>query len=360
VAPAYSNSVIHVRDASKAAGILSSLIRSGNDAFTAEMKEKYDRLRETHNLKKNGNRLISLVEARDNGFKTDWGNYRPPVPAKLGLHILTKINLKEVSEYIDWTSFFFAWKLAGKYPAIFDDPAKGEEAKKLFNDAQEYLCKIIDKNLIELKAVFGLYPAAAAGDSVKVFSSDRKTQISEFTFLRNQEQKAQGTPNLSLADFIAPELSGTEDYIGAFAVTATLDVMASKEFGDDDYSTIMLRLICDRFAEAAAEWLHFKVKTEYWGKNTRGIRPAPGYPACPDHTEKRVLFNLLEAEKNINATLTENFAMTPLSAVCGYFFSHPDASYFNLGKIDDEQLANYAKRKNFTLEEAKKWLAPNI
>jgi 5-methyltetrahydrofolate--homocysteine methyltransferase len=230
---------------------------------------------------------------------------------------------------------------------------------------------IIDKKLIELRAVFGLYPAATADDSVKLFSeSDKKRQIAEFTFLRNQEQKPSGTPNLSLSDFIAPESTRIEDYIGAFAVTATL----AEKSGDDDYSTLMLRIISDRLAEATAEWLHFKVRTEFWGyaKNEnltiddmlkgkyRGIRPAPGYPACPDHTEKRVIFDLLDAEKNIDAALTENFAITPPSAVCGYFFSHPDAAYFNVGKIDGEQLADYAKRKNFALKEAKKWLDQNL
>jgi 5-methyltetrahydrofolate--homocysteine methyltransferase len=348
VAPAYSNSVIHVRDASKAAGVLSSLIRSGNDDFTTEMKAKYDKLRETHNLKNSNQTLISLADARGNKFKTDWENYRPPVPAKLGTHVLHNIDLKEVSEFIDWTMFFSAWKLSGRVPTIFDDAVKGEEAKKLFADAQEFLQKIIDNRLIELRAVFGLYPAVAVGDSVKV-------EKQEFTFLRNQEQKPSGTPNLSLSDFIAPESSGVEDYIGAFAVTAT----PVEEFGNDDYSTIMLRILCDRFAEATAEWLHFKVRTEYWGFY-RGIRPAPGYPACPDHTEKRVLFDLLEAEKNIGAALTENFAITPPSAVCGYFFSHPNSAYFNIEKIDSEQPADYAKRKNFTLENAKKWLATNL
>jgi 5-methyltetrahydrofolate--homocysteine methyltransferase len=320
------------------------------------MKEKYDKLRETHNLKNNSRALISLTEARDNRFKTDWKNYTPPAPAKQGLHILKNIDIKEVAEFIDWTSFFYAWKLTGKYPAIFNDTLKGEEAKKLFGDAQECLRTIIDKKLIALKAVFGLYPAVTVGDSVKVFSnSDKKKQISEFTFLRNQEQKTQGVPNMSLSDFVAPESSGIDDYIGAFAVTATLADVAK----DDDYQTIMLRIISDRLAEAATEWLHFKVRTEYW-VCSKGIRPAPGYAACPDHSEKRVIFDLLEAEKNIEAALTENFAIIPPSAVCGYFFSHPNSSYFNLGKIDGEQFADYAKRKNFTLEEAKKWLAPNL
>ncbi|MDR2887310.1 MAG: methionine synthase [Bacteroidales bacterium] len=376
LAPVYSNTVIHVKDASKAAGVMSSLMRNDNNAFIAETKAKYDRLRKEHNRGKNNQPIVSLAKARDNRFETEWKNYSPPIPARPGLHVLNNINIKQVSEFINWSFFFSAWKLPGNYPFIFNDPVKGEEAGKLFGDAQEYLRIITDKKLIEIKAALGLYPAVSAGDSVKVFSPfhGKKIQAAQLTFLRNQEKKEREAPNLSLADFIAPETSGIEDHIGIFAVTATLSETAVTEFDNSHYTSIMLRTISDRLAEAATEWLHLRVRTEYWGYAAnenlsvgdmfkgkyRGIRPAPGYSACPDHTEKRILFNLLGAEKNIGAALTENFAMTPAAAVCGYLFSHPGSTYFNVGKIDAEQLADYAKRKNFTPKEAEKWLAANL
>ena len=375
VAPAYSNSVIHVKDASKAAGVLSSLMQKDNSEYVKSIKEKYRKMREAHSARQPDINLISLTEARDNRYITDWNSYNIRVPLKPGHHVLHNIDLKELSGFIDWTFFFFSWKISGKYPAIFNDPVKGPEAKKLFDDGQKYLKEIIDKNLLETRAVFGLYPAVADGDDVKVYADvKRKKQISRFTFLRNQELKEKGVPNLSLADFIAPESSGLTDYLGAFVVTAALDNEAIKQYADDDYASIMIRILSDRLAEAVAEWLHMKIRTEYWGYDINekltidemlklryhGIRPAPGYPACPDHTEKRILFDLLEAEKNIGAELTENFAMIPPASVSGYFFSHPGSSYFNIGKIGSDQLADYAKRKNFAPDEAGKWLAPNL
>jgi 5-methyltetrahydrofolate--homocysteine methyltransferase len=288
---------------------------------------------------------------------------------------LPEIDLDVLSGYIDWTYFFFAWKISGKYPAIFSDPVKGEEARKLFDDARLYLKKIIDLKLIAARSVFGIFPAVSEGDDVKVFSeSDRKEVKTIFRFLRNQEHKDKGVPNLSLSDYIAPESTGLTDHIGAFVVTASIDDEAMKAFKDDDYATIMIRILSDRLAEAAAEWLHEKIRKEYWayapGENLdidnllklkyKGIRPAPGYPACPDHTEKRVLFDLLGAEKKIGAELTENFAMIPPASVSGYIFSHPRSTYFNIGKIGPDQLKDYSLRKNMTIEEAARWLAPNL
>jgi 5-methyltetrahydrofolate--homocysteine methyltransferase len=375
VAPAYSNAVIHVKDASKAAGVLSSLMQDDNSAYVRSVREKYNKMREDHSSRRAESNLISLEDARNNRLITDWNNYNIRVPLKPGHHILHNIDLKELSEYIDWTFFFFSWKISGKYPAIFDDPVKGTEARKLFNDGLKYLNEIIDKKLLEAKAVFGIYPAVSDGDDVKLFSSGtKKEQISRFAFLRNQEQKEKGVPNLCLADYIAPEASGITDYIGAFVVTAALDNEALKQYADDDYASIMIRILSDRLAEAVAEWLHMKIRTEYWGYDVdekltideilklryHGIRPAPGYPACPDHTEKRVIFDLLGAEKNIGAELTENFAMVPPASVSGYFFSHPASSYFNIGKLAGDQLADYGKRKNFAPAEVRKWLAPNI
>ncbi len=384
IAPVYSRSVIHVKDASKAAGVLSALLKEDNKEYVSSVSEKYRKMRETHASRHEEKNLLSIADARNNRLKTDWNSYKIIEPFKPGYHLIEEIDLKELSKYIDWTFFFFAWKLSGKYPAIFSDPVKGAEAKKLFADAQHYLDEIISKKLITAKAVFGLYPAVSEGDDIIVYS-DRKgntpqaplkggEEVKFFRFLRNQEQKEKGVPNLSLSDFIAPQTSGLTDYLGAFVVTADIDDKKFRLYKEDDYATIMIRILSDRFAEAAAEWLHEKVRKEYWGYAAgedltieemlsvkyKGIRPAPGYPACPDHTEKRVLFDLLDAEASIGVGLTENFAMTPPATVSGYFFSHPASSYFNIGRIGTDQLKDYAARKNMTVEEAARWLAPNL
>ncbi len=375
VAPAYSNTVIHVKDASKAAGVLSSLLQKDNVAYITEVRNKYKRMREDHSSRQTEKSLISISDARKNGYHTDWQTYKIFDPVKPGHHVLDSVDLNELTEYIDWTFFFFSWKLSGKYPAIFNDPLKGEEAKKLFADAQKFLRIAIDQKILEAKAVFGIYPAVSEGDDIKVFSDKRgKELLTIFRFLRNQEKKEKGVPNLSLSDYIAPETSGLIDNIGTFVVTVPIDNEKLNKFKEDDYATIMIRILSDRFAEAAAEWLHEKIRTDYWGYapqeklpiedllklKYKGIRPAPGYPACPDHTEKRVLFDLLSAEKHIGAELTENYAMVPPASVSGFFFSHPGSSYFNIGKINSDQLKDYAFRKNMTIEEASKWLAPNL
>jgi Methionine synthase I, cobalamin-binding domain len=375
VAPAYSNSVIHVKDASKAAGVLSSLLQKDNSTYVASVKAKYKKMREDHSSRQTIKNLLSLKEARGNKYFTDWQTIKLFEPEKPGLHIFHDIDLNVLKSYIDWTYFFFAWKLSGKYPGIFSDPVKGVEAKKLFDDAQMYLKKVIDQKLLTAKAVFGLFPAVSDGDDVKVFSDKSKKKIKfVFRFLRNQEPKEKGVPNLSLSDYVAPEGAGPDDWIGAFVVTADIDNEAFRKYKEDDYATIMIRILSDRLAEAAAEWLHEKIRREYWGYakhenltidemlklKYKGIRPAPGYPACPDHTEKQVIFDLLGAEKAIGAALTENFAMMPPASVSGYIFSHPGSTYFNLGKINSDQLKDYAKRKNFTNDEAAKWLSPNL
>jgi len=375
VAPAYSNSVIHVKDASKAAGVLSGLLQKDNSGYVSAIRDKYKKLREDHSSRQTEKNLLSINEARKNKYVTDWKTINLFEPEKPGLHVLHGIDINELVGYIDWTFFFFAWKLSGKYPAIFSDPVKGVEAKKLFDDAQMYLKKVIDEKLLEARAVFGLFPAVSDGDDVKVFSDKSKKEIkSVFRFLRNQEKKEKGVPNLSLSDYIAPETTGLTDNIGAFVVTANLDNVALGRYKDDDYAIIMIRILSDRMAEAIAEWLHEKIRREYWGYAVqenlpieellklkyKGIRPAPGYPACPDHTEKRVLFDLLGAEKAIGAELTENFAMVPPASVSGYFFAHPGSAYFNIGKIGPDQLKDYALRKNMTINEAARWLAPNL
>jgi 5-methyltetrahydrofolate--homocysteine methyltransferase len=375
VAPAYSNSVIHVKDASKAAGVLASLFQKDNSSYVESIKTKYRKMRDDHSSRQTEKKLLSLSEARKNKFISDWQSIRLTEPGKPGLHIFHDIDLNELKGYIDWTFFFFAWKISGKYPAIFSDPVKGAEAKKLFADAQMYLKKIIDEKILTSKAVFGLFPAASDRDDVKVFSDKgRKKVKSVFRFLRNQEPKENDVPNLSLSDYIAPESTGLNDWIGAFVVTASIDNEKFDRYKEDDYATIMIRILSDRIAEAAAEWLHELIRKEYWGYakdedlkiddllrvKYKGIRPAPGYPACSDHTEKQVIFDLLGAEKAIGAALTENFAMIPPASVSGYIFSHPGSTYFNIGKIDSDQLNDYAKRKNFTKDEAAKWLSPNL
>lgn len=412
IAPTYSNAVIHVKDASKAAGVLSALSQRDNSKYVAAVAEKYRKLSSGHNSRQMEKRLLSIADARKNRLISDWDTSSDwntgflPQPVKPGIHEMHDIDLKELCNYIDWTFFFFAWKVSGKYPAIFNDPVKGPEAKKLFDDAQRYLNEIIDKKLLTAKAVFGLFPAVSEGDDVVVFStndsngrSDRnsgnppKNVAATFHFLRNQELKESGIPNLSLADFVAPASvvdrterqvheskagqtgnMGQTDNLGLFVVTAALDEEKFAHYQEDDYASIMIRILTDRLAEAAAEWLHEKVRKEFWGYSPdeklsleqmlsakyRGIRPAPGYPACPDHTEKRVLFDVLQAERRIGVRLTENFTMVPAASVSGYFFSHPASSYFNIGKIGQDQLKDYSERKKMTLEEAARWLAPNL
>lgn len=374
IAPSYSKPVIYVKDASKTAGVLAGLNDSGNkDKFAQTIAEKYEKLRIEHGSAKEARKLVSLEKARENGLKTAWDEMKLVKPLVPGVTVLGNMDLNEIEKYIDWTFFFFAWKITGKYPSIFDDPVKGEEARKLFADAQHYLKEIREKKLISARGVVGLFNAASSGDDVFVKPGKGRDEVA-LRFLRNQEQKEEGKANLCLADYISPASSGREDYIGAFAVTADIDETKLKEYQDDDYAIFMIRILGDRIAEAAAELVHEKIRKEYWGfapgeslspeelfRNAfRGIRPAPGYPACPDHSEKKTLFELLQAEKNIGITLTENFAMVPVSSVSAYVFSHPGSSYFNLGKVKEDQLRDYAKRKNISFEEASRWLSQNI
>jgi 5-methyltetrahydrofolate--homocysteine methyltransferase len=375
VDPAYSGAVIHVKDASKAAGIISALKKEDNSAYIKTVKDKYRKLRTDHDSRHQEKNLISLANARKNKFVTDWEHYNIYKPANPGKHVLEEIDLETLYKYIDWTYFFFAWKISGKYPSIFDDPVKGTEARKIYDDAQVYLKLILDEKLISTKGVFGLYPAISEGDDVIVFKDGKRNEgQTVFRFLRNQEKKDSGVPNLSLSDYIMPKGNDVTDWIGTFVVAADIDNEKYLKYKDDDYASIMIRILSDRIAEAAAEWLHEKIRREYWAYapdenlsvddvlklKYKGIRPAPGYPACPDHTEKQVIFDLLEAEKAIGARLTENFAMIPAAAVSGYIFSHPGSTYFNLGKIDNDQLSDYALRKGFTNEEAARWLSPNL
>jgi 5-methyltetrahydrofolate--homocysteine methyltransferase len=376
IAPSYSHPVVHVRDASKTAGVLSGLLeKAATGKYATSVADKYEKLRLEHAAAQKSRIILPIEKARDNRLLTDWTDYNPPVPSNPGRHVIEDFDLKDLISYIDWTFFFYAWKVSGIYPDVLTDPEKGEEARKLYDDAQRYLKDIEEHRIIKVNGIFGLFPAVSSGDDVRVnYNTENRQDNVILRFLRNQEPKNPGVHNLSLSDFIAPESSGVRDYIGAFVVTADVHEEMLKRYNGDDYSIIMIRILGDRIAEAAAEFLHEKIRKVHWGYapdenlsprelfkiRYRGIRPAPGYPACPDHTEKKVLFDLLDAERLIGVTLTENFAMVPVSAVSGYIFSHPKSSYFNIGKIGADQLEDYAKRKKITIEEAARWLSPNL
>ncbi|HEU4650198.1 MAG TPA: vitamin B12 dependent-methionine synthase activation domain-containing protein, partial [Croceibacterium sp.] len=322
--------------------------------------------------------LLSLAEARNRGLKTDWSKYRAVRPKTTGLVSLERYPLAELVDYIDWSPFFQAWELSGAYPRILEDPVVGEAARKLFAEAQDALKRIVRDQLITLNGVFGLFPAARVNDDdIEIYADEgRRTTMMTWHNLRQQNVKPSGRPNLCLADFVAPKASGVEDWVGAFAVSAGgIEArVAELERANDDYAAIMLKVLADRFAEAFAERLHERVRREFWGyaadealgreqliaEAYRGIRPAPGYPACPDHTAKGPLFRLLEAEKRTGMKLTESFAMLPASAVSGFYLAHPEASYFAVGKVGKDQVEDYARRAGMPLSEAEKWLAPYL
>ncbi|KAF0203086.1 MAG: 5-methyltetrahydrofolate--homocysteine [Bacteroidetes bacterium] len=377
IAPGYSSPVIHVRDASRAIGVVSSLLSvDQKPAFTASIAGKYAGLREKHLNTRAGVTYLSLQKARENRFNPDWQAYTPPIPRKTGIIRFSDWPLEEISHYIDWTYFFYAWKIGAKYPDIFSDPEKGVEAQKLFDDAQILLKRMIDEKMVQADGVIGLFPAQAINESVELIDENTGLPVTAFHFLRNQEEKEAGVQNLCLADFIAPKDAGKRDYIGFFAVTAGLGVEKHAEkfvAENDDYNAIMVKILSDRLAEAFAEVLHLYVRKEFWGyapdenlelqqildEGYQGTRPAPGYPACPEHSEKRKLFDLLEVEKS-GITLTENYAMYPAASVCGYYFSHPDSQYFNVGRISNDQIVDYASRKGMSIAEVEKLLAQNL
>jgi 5-methyltetrahydrofolate--homocysteine methyltransferase len=365
IAPVYSYSGVYVKDASRAVPVLTGLM-APDGMLAGKMKEKYRRLREEHEATKRERRLISLQAARNNAFTT----VTPaPAPAMTGVINAGPVPLLELVDFIDWTFFFFAWKVNGRYPEIFNDPVKGVEAKKLYNDAVEMITRIVNEELLVAEALSGIFPAEKAGDDVKVFPAEGADPV-WFRFLRNQEEKETGHHNLCLSDFVAEK----DDHAGVFVVTVKVTEEIPPDISGDDYNNIMLRILADRFAEAAAEWLHREIRVEQWGYSAderltaeelfkvkyQGIRPAPGYPACPDHTGKQVIFDLLRAPETIGVTLTESFAMNPPASVCGYIFAGKGSSYFNVGKIDREQLEDYAKRQGITVGEAAKWLSPNL
>jgi 5-methyltetrahydrofolate--homocysteine methyltransferase len=373
-----SGTTVYVNDASRAVGVCSNLLSATlRDDYVAEIKADYAAAREQHEGKKGKANYVSLQEARAHGVKTDWKKYSPPKPKLLGVQKLEAYPLEVLVEFIDWTPFFQAWELAGRYPKILQDEVVGEEARKLFADAQAMLKKIVKEKWLTANAVFGLFPANSVNsDDVEIYTDEsRKNVAMTWHNLRQQTRKPADIPNYCLADYIAPKDSKVKDYIGGFAVTTGIGIekkMQEFEKANDDYSAIMLQALADRLAEAFAEHLHLRVRREFWGyvsdealsnddliaEKYRGIRPAPGYPACPEHSEKGPLFELLQAPKNAGITLTESFAMLPTAAVSGFYFSHPQAQYFATGKVDKDQVADYAQRKGWTLEEAERWLAP--
>jgi 5-methyltetrahydrofolate--homocysteine methyltransferase len=379
IAPNYKSPVIYVKDASRSVGVCQSLITpEGRDAFIAKVNEDHVRRREAHAGKKVKVPELSIAQARANRRRIDWTNPAPVAPRVPRVHRYDNYPLEELLGYIDWMPFFNAWEFAGKFPDILTDPVIGEAASNLYADARKMLKQIIAERWLKVRAVVGMFPANAVGDDVEVYTdASREKVATRLCFLRQQKGKSPGQPHECLADYIAPKASGVPDYIGAFAVTAGIGIEKHIErfhAAHDDYSSIMLKALADRLAEASAEHFHERVRREIWGYAAResltndqlvqeqyqGIRPAPGYPACPDHTEKAKLWELLDAEKKAGITLTDSYAMYPTAAVSGWYFSHPEARYFGVGKIDRDQLEDYAQRKGMTVEEMERWLSPNL
>ena len=377
IAPNFEGPVVHVIDASKAVTTVSSLLHAEkSEAFSTENRAQQAELRKTH-ANKSKKPLLSIKDARANRALMDWETYTPPIPEKKGIQVLENIPLDEIVPFIDWSPFFHTWELRGRYPGILEDKEIGDKATELFNDAQNLLNTIIEKKLLTAKAVYAFFPANSVEDDIEVYKdANRNTTLTTFHTLRQQAKKSQDSPNFALSDFIAPSSTGKQDYLGTFAVTVGhgVDELCAKFDTDhDDYNSIMVKALADRLAEALAEKLHKQARQEWgYGKNEnlssedlvreryQGIRPAPGYPACPDHTEKPLIWELMQVEKNTGIKLTESCAMWPASSVSGLYFSHPSSKYFAVGKINRDQLSEYAERTNRTLEETERWLAPNL
>jgi 5-methyltetrahydrofolate--homocysteine methyltransferase len=369
---------IHVNDASRAVGVAGSLMSAtARPAYIAGIRTEYAAVADAHARSEENKQRLSLKLARANALKLDWsGTYRPPRPSFLGTRVFADYSIAELVDYIDWSPFFSTWELKGKYPAILDDAKYGAAARNLFDDAKAMLGPIVQEQWLRAQGVVGFWPANAQGDDILVFADEaRSAPVAVLHTLRQQLARREGRANLALADYVAPRASGLADYIGAFAVTAGIgeDAIAERfKAANDDYSAIMVKALADRLAEAFAERLHQRVRQELWAyasdealapadliaEKYRGIRPAPGYPAQPEHTEKATLFALLEAESRIGVRLTESFAMWPGAAVSGVYFSHPESRYFGVGKIERDQVEDYAGRKGWTVAEAEKWLAP--
>ena len=377
IEPAYHNgTTVYVPDASRSVSVAARLVSPQQRAgFSHETRQEYQEIRRRTSVRAAKREYLSLEAARRNAFACNWEAYEPPRPAMIGVKTIRDLPLETLIPYIDWSPFFLTWELAGKYPAILDDPVIGDSARDLFRDATEMLERLCRDGRLKANAVLGIWPCNRTGpEELTVFADEeRKTELAKLQHLRQQTIRGEGRPNYSLADFVGPP--PVADYIGAFAVTAGVgieDVLA--EHKNDDYGSIMIKALADRLAEALAEYLHEHVRRVEWGyapeeslrneeligEGYRGIRPAPGYPACPEHSEKATLFRLLDAQGNADMKLTESFAMLPAASVAGWYFSHPDARYFGIGKINDEQVADYARRKGITTLEAEDLLRPNL
>ncbi len=371
--------VIHVNDASRAVGVVGNLLQKEHkEAYTLKIREEYELFKRKFLERTSSKTYLTLSEAQKNAKKIDWNNFEIKKPRKLGIYTIENQTIEELLNFIDWSPFFRSWDLHGKYPDILNDKLVGEQAKLLFNDAQKMIRKIIEENWLTAKARFGIFPVNSVGDDIEVYNNkEREKVIARWITLRQQLKKHKGISNLALADYIAPRESKKIDYAGAFCVTTGFGVEQKAKFfeeNNDDYSSIMLKAIADRFAEAFAEYLHKEIRINYWGytkeenlsnedlieEKYRGIRPAPGYPACPDHLEKKSLWKLLKVKETIGVKLTESLAMWPASSVSGYYFANPEAKYFGLGKIKEDQLISYSKRRGISLQNAKKWLSTNF
>jgi 5-methyltetrahydrofolate--homocysteine methyltransferase len=378
IEPEYQHGVIHVDDASKAVGVVSKLLsKERRGDFLKGVTEEYAAIRDGRAKEKEGTG-VTLKEARANAFDGGWDAYRPPEPAFVGEKIFASYDLSELVDYIDWTPFFHTWELKGSYPKILDDPEKGEVARELNDAARAMLARIVEEKWFRPRAVVGLWPANAVGDDIEIYADESRSQVrARFHMLRQQGKKSGSRANYALSDFVAPKESGIPDWMGGFVVSAgeQVDAIAKRfERENDDYSAILVKALADRLAEAFAERMHERVRREFWGyapdetfgnvdliaEKYRGIRPAPGYPACPDHLEKRILFDLLDAPKTAGVKLTESCAMWPAAAVSGFYFSHPESRYFGVGRIDRDQVEDYAARTDQLLEEAERWLAPSL
>ena len=379
IAPEYDQIAVHVPDASRAVAVVGNILNpQKRESYARHLAEQYESVRKEHAGRKEVTHLLSLNEARELRVAINWATYTPTKPTKCGVTALEDYPLNELVSYIDWTPFFMAWELPGRYPEILNYKHLGDQAQKLFDDGKQLLDRLISEKRLTARAVFGLFPAHSNGDDIELYRDESRREILAVTHhLRQQKDKSAGKSNACLADFVAPKSSGVADYVGAFAVCAGFglsDFVAQCERNHDDYTSIMAKALADRLAEALAERLHQRIRTDFWGyaKNEKlthelllkedyaGIRPAPGYPACPDHTEKEILWRLLDVERQIGLKLTESFAMTPTAAVSGWYFAHPDSYYFGVGKIGRDQVEDYARRKEMTFGEVERWLAPNL
>nr|WP_262987412.1 methionine synthase [Flavobacterium fluvii] len=376
IAPQYRETVIHVNDASRAVTVAGNLLDDNREKYTADIRTEYDAFRETFLSRSRDKNFLSIEDARRNKLQLDWANFTPVKPNIIGEQVV-EVDLDVLVPYIDWTPFFQTWELHGKYPAILTDEVVGEQATSVFADAQAMLEVILKEKKLQAKGIYGIFPANQINDDDIQLYDENGKELEKFLTLRQQSQKTKGAPNIALADFIAPKDNGVTDYMGAFCVTTGFGVDEwADEYRDnlDDYNSIMVKALADRFAEAFAEYLHEKVRKESWGydsdetlskedlikENYKGIRPAPGYPACPDHLEKPTIWKLLDVENKIGVTLTESMAMWPASSVSGYYFGNPQSKYFGLGKIKEDQVIDYAKRRSISTDMAMKWLNPNI